>query len=80
MSFWEGLQPSTLLFLTLSSCLLKAVNVIGLVSICHRKGGRFVSFREAFGLVFLSSSPCLLFVTAVYAIELVFVYLFLPGW
>ena len=51
MSFWEGLQPSTLLFLTLSSCLLKAVNVIGLVSICHRKGGRFVSFREAFGLV-----------------------------
>ena len=48
---WEGLRPSTLFFLTLSSFLLKAVNVIGLVSICHCKGGRFMSFGTAFGLV-----------------------------
>ena len=31
--------------------LLKAVHKTGLVSICHCKGGRFLSFREAFGLV-----------------------------
>ena len=47
----EGLQPGTLLFLTLSSFLLKDVNVIGLVSICHRKGGRIMSFGKAFGPV-----------------------------
>ena len=50
--------------------LLKAVNVIGLVSICRCKGGRFMSFRKAFGLVHFSASPCLLFVTAVNVIGL----------
>ena len=50
--------------------LLKAVNVIGLVSICHCKGGRFMSFRKAFGLVHFSASPRLLFVTAVNVIGL----------
>ena len=54
---WEG-RSSTLLFLTLSSFLLKDVNVIGLVSICHRKGGRIMSFGKAFGLV---TSPLLFF-------------------
>ena len=48
----EG-RSSTLLFLSLSSCLLKAVKVIGLVSMCQCKGGRFMSFRKAFGLVAL---------------------------
>ena len=30
---------------------LKALNVVGLVPICRCKGGRFMSFRGAFGLV-----------------------------
>ena len=33
--------------------LLKAVKVVGLVSMCDCKGDRFVSFRKAFGLVAL---------------------------
>ena len=54
----EGLQPGTLLFLTLSSFLLKALNVIELVSICHCKGGRIMSFGKAFGL---ATCPLLFF-------------------
>ena len=61
----------TFLFLTLSSFLLKAVNVIGLVSICRCKRGRFMSFRKAFGLVHFSASPRLLLVTAVNVMGLV---------
>ena len=37
--------------MTLSSFLRKAANVIGLVPVCHCKGGRIMSFGKAFGLV-----------------------------
>ena len=39
---------------------LKALNVVGLVPICRCKGGRFMSFKGAFGLVHFSSSLYLL--------------------
>ena len=59
---------------------LKAVHVIGLVPICPCKGGRFMSFRKAIGLVLLSSSPCLLSVTAVYVMGLENIYMSLQVW
>ena len=45
------------LFSLLIAIFLKALNVVGLVSTCRCKGGRFMSFRGAFGL---SSSLSLL--------------------
>jgi hypothetical protein len=39
---------------------LTALNVVGLVPICRCKGGRFMSFKGAFGLVHFSSSLYLL--------------------
>ena len=39
---------------------LTALNVVGLVQICRCKGGRFMSFKGAFGLVHFSSSLYLL--------------------
>ena len=80
---WDGLRPSTFFFLTFaSSCSegLKVVNLIELASLCRYKGGRFMSFREAFGLVLLSSSPCLLFLTAVYVMGLEIIYMSLQVW
>ena len=58
MSCGTAFRPSTFFFLTLSSFLLKAVNVIELVSICHCKGGRIMSFGKAFGL---ATCPLLFF-------------------
>ena len=42
------------LFSLLIVIFLKALNVVGLVPICRCKGGKFMSFRGAFGLVHLS--------------------------
>ena len=42
------------LFSLLIVIFLKALNVVGLVPICRCKGGRFMSFRGAFGLVHFS--------------------------
>ena len=41
---------------------------------------RLISFRKAFGLILFSSSPCLLFLTAVYVIGLEIIYMSLQGW
>ena len=72
-----GRPQASLLLIVLR---LKAVHVIGLVPICPCKGGRFMSFRKAFGLVLLSSSPCLLSVTAVYVMGLENIYMSLQVW
>ena len=55
----RGFPPTTSVFLRSST-----------VPICRCKGGRFISFREAFGLVHFSSSLCLL-LKAVHVIGLV---------
>ena len=48
------------LFSLLIVIFLKALNVVGLLPICRCKGGRFMSFTGAFGLVHFSSSLYLL--------------------
>ena len=42
------------LFSLLIVIFLKALNVVGLLPICRCKGGRFMSFKGAFGLVHFS--------------------------
>ena len=54
-----------------------AVNVTGPSSIYV---DRLRPFRKAFGLILFSSSPCLLFLTAVYVIGLEIIYMSLQGW
>ena len=73
------MRPSTLVFLTLSSFLPKAMNVIELVSTCQCKGGRLIFlgrpspwYSSLLDLVFCSSKD--------YECDTASIYMSLQGW